>query len=217
MTRLIRAVWFICFSKICLAQSQCFLPNGKLSPGDFPCDPDAEESMCCGGEPGTACLSNKLCSGPSARPAQGACTDKFFLSPECDSYCPTPISSAGRRDLISCANVTGTDTSYCCGEHPDSCCDSGVGRFDALPSEPEVWAIWDMSLSRFVVVNNDARPLKTPSPFSLPTKTSSTSSAGTTPTAAPQSTIVTGTAAQARTATAAAMSALLIAGVLWIL
>ncbi|KAK2006926.1 hypothetical protein LZ32DRAFT_71404 [Colletotrichum eremochloae] len=57
----------------------------------------------------------------------------------------------GGTDLISCSNVTGIGTSYCC-DHAANCCNSGVGRFDILPPEPQVWATWNRESTRFVVV-----------------------------------------------------------------
>ncbi|KAK1987079.1 hypothetical protein LZ30DRAFT_703533, partial [Colletotrichum cereale] len=57
----------------------------------------------------------------------------------------------GGTDLISCSNVTGIGTSYCC-DHAANCCNSGIGRFDILPAEPQVWATWNRESTRFVVV-----------------------------------------------------------------
>lgn len=44
------------------------------------------------------------------------------------------------------------DTSYCCDHARAFCCDEGVGRFDVLPSKPEVLARWDDRSSQFVVL-----------------------------------------------------------------
>jgi hypothetical protein len=67
----------------CLAASKCYYPNGDES-ADYPCDPDAEESVCCAdASVGFACLSNKLCLSPGGRTARGSCTDKTWKSPEC--------------------------------------------------------------------------------------------------------------------------------------
>lgn len=87
------AIFLLCFSSLSLAQQQCFLPNGKLSPGDFPCDPDAEDSMCCPGEQGMVCLTNKLCGRLNEPPSQSACTNRFWRVSECAMFCPSPSKS----------------------------------------------------------------------------------------------------------------------------
>ncbi|SCV34641.1 uncharacterized protein FFB14_05100 [Fusarium fujikuroi] len=60
-------------------------------------------------------------------------------------------ADTGGTDLISCSNVTNSDTSYCC-DHNTNCCNSGVGRFNVLPSDPEVWATWNRKATRYDVV-----------------------------------------------------------------
>lgn len=69
--------------------------------------------------------------------------------------------------LVSCSNVTHSSTSFCC-DHDAGCCNSGSGRFDLLPADPEPWATWDNTKSRYVVVK------------ALPTPTTNTSGAFTT-------------------------------------
>lgn len=56
----------------------------------------------------------------------------------------------GGRDMISCSNVTQKDTSYCC-LGMEGCCNSGVGRFEVLPSKPYVWAQWNKEAGGYVV------------------------------------------------------------------
>jgi hypothetical protein len=73
-----------------------------------------------------------------------------------------PGANKGGNDLISCQNVTNTDTSYCCDGHRDFCCDSGVARFDVLPSNPQIWATWNVAATSFIVVNK-AQASSTPS------------------------------------------------------
>lgn len=53
--------------------------------------------------------------------------------------------------MVSCSNVTDSDTSYCCATEA-GCCDSGVGRFELLPSNPRVTATWNSASFRFVAV-----------------------------------------------------------------
>lgn len=53
--------------------------------------------------------------------------------------------------MISCANVTDADTSYCC-DHMPNCCNSGVGRFNVLPPEPDIWARWNRDSEEYSVV-----------------------------------------------------------------
>ncbi|KAF5000893.1 hypothetical protein FGRMN_1502 [Fusarium graminum] len=80
---------------------------------------------------------------------RGSCTDKNWASPECAMFCLG--ASTGGTDLISCSNVTNSDTSYCCDHNPN-CCNSGVGRFNVLPSNPEIWATWDRKATQYAVV-----------------------------------------------------------------
>ena len=47
--------------------------------------------------------------------------------------------------------MTGRDTSFCC-DGTVNCCNTGVGRFELLPSNPEAWATWDNTKSKFIVV-----------------------------------------------------------------
>lgn len=69
------------------AAQSCYFPNGSPSPGTAPCDPDAENSMCCDKSQGAFCLSNKLCRGPDGNLIRGACTDRNWAAPECAYYC----------------------------------------------------------------------------------------------------------------------------------
>ncbi|EAQ92022.1 hypothetical protein CHGG_00257 [Chaetomium globosum CBS 148.51] len=164
------------FTCICVAQDQCYAPNGQTDDNFFPCDPNATHSTCCNGR--STCLSNKLCMGPDGNLIRGLCTDKNWQSPECAYYCMSAIR--GGHDLISCSNVTNTDTSFCCDGHRAFCCDDGVARFNVLPSNPQAWATWDNSASHFVVVQD----LKTTSTGSLPAATGTSTTPSTTPPAA---------------------------------
>ena len=71
---------------------KCYYPNGNVAL-DFPCDSDAENSMCCGDGRdelnfvGFACLSNKLCQSETGRIIRGSCTDPTWKSPECVRNC----------------------------------------------------------------------------------------------------------------------------------
>ncbi|KAK4133910.1 hypothetical protein BT67DRAFT_381674 [Trichocladium antarcticum] len=131
------------------AAQSCYFPNGSPSPGTAPCDPDAENSMCCDKSQGAFCLSNKLCRGPDGNLIRGACTDRNWAAPECAYYCLS--ANRGGHDLISCSNVTNTDTSYCCDGHRDFCCNDGVARFEVLPANPQIWATYDLTSSKFIV------------------------------------------------------------------
>ncbi|KAI9147813.1 hypothetical protein HJFPF1_12845 [Paramyrothecium foliicola] len=84
---------------ISFAAQRCYYPNGFEARDDYPCDPDAEVSVCCGRGFGSVCLSNKLC-----------------------------------------------------GSANDGCCDSGAGRFNVLPPQPDIWATFDTDSTRYVVV-----------------------------------------------------------------
>ncbi|KAK3292907.1 uncharacterized protein B0H64DRAFT_476539 [Chaetomium fimeti] len=151
---------------LCLAQKQCYYPNGQIAVNDSPCDPDADDSPCCAGGQGTTCLSNKLCRGPDGNTVRGSCTDKRWDSPDCALFCLT--ANTGGTDLISCANVTGSDTTYCCDNHRAYCCDSGVARFEVLPPKPQILANWDDRASAFL-------PFKQTTSSSTSSKSTSTS------------------------------------------
>ncbi|KPM36212.1 hypothetical protein AK830_g10347 [Neonectria ditissima] len=171
MPRLTFVLLFICSLQSCFAASQCYYPNGAKS-NDFPCDPDADESVCCGGGLGSVCLSNKLCQGANGNTVRGSCTDQNWSSLECPMFCLG--ADTGGTDLVSCSNVTDSDTSYCCDHNP-GCCNSGVGRFNVFPSEPDTWAIWNKEVTQYTVVHT----LSSTEPTSTTTqaKTTSTSSA----------------------------------------
>ncbi|ROT35115.1 hypothetical protein SODALDRAFT_329289 [Sodiomyces alkalinus F11] len=163
MARLALPVTLLCLLHLCSAR--CYYPNGLRANGDFPCDPDDDDSPCCNGGAGWSCMSNKLCKGPDGNIIRGSCTDQNWESPSCPQYCLS--ANTGGTDLISCANVTEIDTLYCC-DHTINCCNSGVGRFEVLPSEPEIWATWNRDETQYVVV------LATPSSTSTSEEPSST-------------------------------------------
>ncbi|KAL6856717.1 hypothetical protein J3F83DRAFT_751584 [Trichoderma novae-zelandiae] len=130
------------------AIKQCYYPNGSPS-SDFPCDPNAKESACCGGGLGASCLNNRLCQSNDGNIIRGSCSDKDWSSPECAPFCLS--ADTGGTDLISCSNVTNADNSFCC-DHTNGCCNSGAGRFNVLPKNPQVWATWNNEASSYRVV-----------------------------------------------------------------
>ncbi|ETS75657.1 hypothetical protein PFICI_12601 [Pestalotiopsis fici W106-1] len=159
--------------------SSCYYPNGLLAKDDTPCDPDATTgSPCCGAGIGGVCLSNGLCQGGNGNVVRGSCTDSDW-GDGCPHYCLG--ASTGGTDLISCSNVTGTDTSYCC-DHTSFCCDTGVSRFTVLPSNPTTSATWNPSSSIYVVVaSKSSSTTSTTSTGSTTTTTTGTSQGETTP------------------------------------
>ncbi|KAH6691355.1 hypothetical protein F5X68DRAFT_201757 [Plectosphaerella plurivora] len=174
-----RQTFFVCLLLSAVsfssAAGRCYYPNGAQSFDNFPCDVDAEDGPCCHGSQGWACLDNKLCRGPDGNVVRGSCSDPTWDSPECSHFCLS--ASTGGTDLISCSNVTGIDTSYCC-DHTVNCCNSGVGRFDVLPSEPQVVATWNRASSQYITVPTSSKASSTSSaPESTPTTLVSTSAA----------------------------------------
>ncbi|KAL2158289.1 hypothetical protein VTH06DRAFT_4610 [Thermothelomyces fergusii] len=162
----------------CLGK-KCYYPGGKEATGDFPCDADAEHSPCCAGTPlGLACLANKLCLSPAGRFARGSCTDPTWESPECPKFC---THQTGRGwDLVSCANVTQTDTFYCCNGMAD-CCSGGIGRQKIEPPPSVTWATWDPEQTRYDVVT----PLETQSSSTTTSSSSPFSFSSSHPTGTP--------------------------------
>ncbi|KAK7966853.1 uncharacterized protein PG986_001130 [Apiospora aurea] len=125
---------------------EVFLPRGKDALGDAPCNPELDTSPCCGGGYGMVCLENGLCLGPKTNIVRGSCTDANW-GPGCSRLCLG--GSMGGPDLISCANSTGSEGSYCC-DHLSNCCDTGVGRFQI--QRPRPTASWNTQASRFELV-----------------------------------------------------------------
>ncbi|KAL7811306.1 hypothetical protein V8C26DRAFT_408699 [Trichoderma gracile] len=156
---------------------QCYYPDGSPS-SDFPCDPNAKESACCGSGLGSTCLNNRLCQSNNGNIIRGSCSDKDWSSPACASFCLS--ADSGGTDLISCSNVTNADNSFCC-DHTNGCCDSGAGRFNVLPKEASVWATWNVEASSYRVVGTvyTGNPTST---SSAATNTRSTTGSGTTTT-----------------------------------
>ncbi|KAK4187738.1 hypothetical protein QBC35DRAFT_463588 [Podospora australis] len=142
----------------------CYYPNGQMAPRDFPCDPDVEDSPCCDGRFGSACLSNKLCLGPYGTIARGSCTDKTWQSPSCAAFCVGGAFSGGGRDLSSCAN----STSYCC-DNSGGCCDSGYGRFEVPGENPQRIAYFATASNQFIALSSEPPPGSIPSTTSLST------------------------------------------------
>ncbi|KAK4039877.1 transcription initiation factor IID, 18kD subunit-domain-containing protein [Parachaetomium inaequale] len=155
----------------------CYYPNGDLAKDDHPCDPDAEHSPCCAAPTvGKACLANKLCVSPENIYARGSCTDPTWMSPECPNYCTRQPGQGW--DMVSCSNVTKTDTSWCCfGE--TNCCNSGRGRVDILPNA-NTWALWDSTKTQWTVVSPLSTAQATSTTSSTPSASTSSSPTSTT-------------------------------------
>ncbi|KAH7121619.1 hypothetical protein EDB81DRAFT_872894 [Dactylonectria macrodidyma] len=168
MTRLVLVIAFLCSLATSLAAGKCYYPNGDEA-WDFPCDPEADESVCCGGGLGSVC----------------SCTEQDWGSSECAMYCLG--ADSGGTDLISCSNVTDSDTSYCC-DHNAGCCNSGVGRFNVLPAEPEIWATWDQEASQYAVIGTlfDSKPTSSIAPTTTSDVSSTSSATSTLTTTTPE-------------------------------
>jgi hypothetical protein len=92
-------------------------------------------------------------------------------------------ADTGGTNLISCSNVTQTDTSYCC-DHTNNCCDTGVGRFIIQPSQPQTWATFNTASTAYVVVG----VMYTSSSTLTPSQPASTTAGATTSSTPPSST-----------------------------
>ncbi|KAK8131191.1 hypothetical protein PG984_007629 [Apiospora sp. TS-2023a] len=139
-----------------LGDAKCFYPKGETATGDAPCNPKLETSACCGGGFGMVCLDNGLCLGPSCNIIRGSCTDANWGA-GCSRLCLG--DSMGGPDLISCANATGSDETYCC-DHLSNCCDTGVGRFNM--QRPRPTASWNTQASRFDLIPSPPLQLAAP-------------------------------------------------------
>ncbi|KAF3064354.1 hypothetical protein GL218_01035 [Daldinia childiae] len=157
------------------AVDHCYYPNQQEAEDNSPCNPDADSSACCGGGIGNICLSNGLCQGSNGAVIRGSCSDKNWDSKNCAKYCLG--ASRGGTDLISCANVTRDDTSYCCNG-AENCCDSGDGRFSVGPHNPTTSATWNAASTKFIVVGTTSTTSSTSS-TSIKDSTTSTSDSAT--------------------------------------
>lgn len=80
--------FFVFVASPCFCQlKQCYNPSGVAFP-DFPCDPGANVSACCGGR--YICTTNFYCETASTPGVKfvGSCTDKTWQNPAC----PLPLS-----------------------------------------------------------------------------------------------------------------------------
>ena len=79
---------FLCLfiAQGCICQlKQCYNPSGVAYP-DFPCDPTANVSACCGQN--YTCTTNFYCTSPTDHGVVGSCTDQTWQ----DAACPLPLS-----------------------------------------------------------------------------------------------------------------------------
>ncbi|VUC34379.1 unnamed protein product [Clonostachys rosea] len=187
MSNILLAFFLLTFLRPCFAANTCYFPNGNVASDNFPCDPDAEQSACCGGGLGNVCLSNKLCQNSNGNLVRGACTDKNWESPECAMYCLGAVT--GGHDLISCSNVTKTDTSFCC-DRSANCCDSGVARFEVLPSHAGTWASWNVASSKYITVSTSSTSVSSSKATATATSASTTSASTSTSSVSASSTAI---------------------------
>ena len=86
--------FFLFVAPCCFCQlKQCYDPSGVTYP-DFPCDPGANVSACCG--QGYICANNFYCEPTNTNPGDkivGSCTDKTWQNPAC----PLPL---GQQSLM---------------------------------------------------------------------------------------------------------------------
>ena len=87
----LRFLLFVLSVRLCSGQlKQCFTQDGTPS-DNFPCDPSAEVTACCGY--GSVCNTNLYCTGANQDVPKfwlvGTCTDPTFRDPAC----PLPLSS----------------------------------------------------------------------------------------------------------------------------
>ncbi|KAK4142670.1 uncharacterized protein C8A04DRAFT_13046 [Dichotomopilus funicola] len=184
--KLLGAAAALILPQLCAAAgSTCYYPNGRIAAPDAPCNPDAENSPCCGAGSGTVCLTNGLCLSAGGGTIRGSCTDKAWTAGECPNYCM--FAQTGGTDLVSCSNVTHTDTSYCCDGYRAFCCDDGVDRFDVLPSNPQIAARYDSALGRFTSVAQRTTSSSSSSSTSSATSTGTSTGEPTTSTGNPTS------------------------------
>ena len=78
----------------CESQAKCYDVDGRVVEGDAPCNPDAENSPCCGLY--WTCLDTGVCTQESTKQilrheetllARGTCTDRSWASAQCPNFC----------------------------------------------------------------------------------------------------------------------------------
>ncbi|KAF2493921.1 hypothetical protein BU16DRAFT_562876 [Lophium mytilinum] len=119
---------------LCVSIAQatdCYYPNGKLSPNanDQPCS-TAEGSACC--PENWQCLDNGLCYyPPDDYYGRYGCTDKTWGSPLCPSnLCTDDLTAVGDEALLQCSNQ---NDQWCCDgdrTHVHCCTDDNIQYFD---------------------------------------------------------------------------------------
>lgn len=67
----------------------CYAADGGASP-DFPCNPEADVSACCGG--GWRCRTNLFCEATDGVDVRGTCTDRNWANSN-NPACPFPLST----------------------------------------------------------------------------------------------------------------------------
>ncbi|KAI1327436.1 hypothetical protein F5Y16DRAFT_399432 [Xylariaceae sp. FL0255] len=154
----------------------CYFPDGSVAQGNLPCDPDGNVSTCCGvASPDGACLANFLCQDIDKKLIRGSCTDQTWSSPFCPQYCL--VDQLGGEDVVSCQNVTKSDSTFCCNGDTN-CCDSGDGVFTVFPAPSVTFATWNLAASGYVPI---ATTSSTVAPSSVPPSSKTTLSSETTP------------------------------------
>ncbi|KAL8869738.1 MAG: hypothetical protein Q9174_004044 [Haloplaca sp. 1 TL-2023] len=111
----------------------CYRWNGDSAP-DFPCNPEADVSACCGG--GYKCGTNLFCEDEYGAMLVGTCTDRSFTDPAC----PYALN-AGNYDLESglygfdykqnttiCPDATICPKNNFSKRENETCCENHKGR-----------------------------------------------------------------------------------------
>lgn len=92
------------------AESTCYDYDGKEMDSDFPCNPSASHSFCCG--PYFVCLDSGICSSQNTSdltkqdPAfvRGSCTDKSWKSSHCPQFCIGDAPSGDPCKSLACGD-----------------------------------------------------------------------------------------------------------------
>lgn len=88
---------------------QCYYLGGQSSSTDYPCNPEAETSTCCGGD--WICGTNLYCESQAGDRYQGSCTDSKWdinNNPACPFALSTPTTSPPYDHLMLTALQTTT-------------------------------------------------------------------------------------------------------------
>ncbi|KAL8891965.1 MAG: hypothetical protein Q9215_001076 [Flavoplaca cf. flavocitrina] len=135
---------------------QCYYLGGRSSSTDYPCNPEAETSTCCGGD--WICGTNLYCESKGGDKYQGSCTDSKWdinNNPACPFALNYDLTEPGYDYFdyeLNTTRCTNTNPQTLCPNNDfstsnETCCEAGQGilEINYQNSEPLPTAKADLS------------------------------------------------------------------------